>query len=146
MSATSRLPRVATEYGQRSWARVIRSAACPAVRFGARQLSLPGFSSFLSFDLDALGVSASPVAVLDDFRVLGLPLCPHPHSGFAAVTYVLEDLPADLRGRASSGIDPASGIARERWATWRHSHILIPARRPVSDPAGTGSEQIRFAC
>ena len=25
-------------------------------------------------------------------------------------------------------------------------HIRIPARRPVSDPAGTGSEQIRFAC
>ena len=45
----------------------------------ARQLSLPGFSSFLSFDLDALGVAASSVAVLDDFRVFGLPLCPHPH-------------------------------------------------------------------
>ena len=103
------LPRVATEYGQRSWARVIRSAACPAVRFGARQLSLPGFSSFLSFDLDALGVSASLVAVLDDFRVLGLPLCPHPHAGFAAVTYVLEDSPGDLRSRASSGIDIVVG-------------------------------------
>jgi len=35
MSVTSRLPRAATEYGQRSWAQVIRSAACPAVRFSA---------------------------------------------------------------------------------------------------------------
>ena len=29
------LPRVATEYGQRSWARAISSAAVAAVRFGA---------------------------------------------------------------------------------------------------------------
>jgi hypothetical protein len=71
----------------------------------ARQLSLRGFSSFLSFDLDALGVAASPVAVLDDFRVFGLPLCPHPHAGFAAVAYVLEDSRGGLRSRASSGID-----------------------------------------
>ena len=63
----------------------------------ARQLSLPGFSSFLSFDLGALGASASPVAVLDDFRVLGLPLCPHPHAGFAALTATRRRWRADMR-------------------------------------------------
>ena len=75
----------------------------PAV--AVQQRLLPGFSSLLYVDLEQLGVAASPLAVLDDFRVPGLPFSPHPHAGFAAVTYVFEDSPGDLRSRASLGAD-----------------------------------------
>lgn len=71
----------------------------------AEQRRIPGFTSLLFLDLDKLGVAASPLAVLDDFRVDGLPFSPHPHAGFAAVTYVFEDSPGDLRSRTSSGVD-----------------------------------------
>ena len=81
----------------------------------ARQRTLPGFSSLLYVDLDELGVAASPVAVLDDFRVPGLPFSPHPHAGFAAVTYVFEDSPGDLRSRASSGVDLLVGPGGIVW-------------------------------
>jgi len=81
----------------------------------AQQRALPGFSSLLYVDLDALGVAASPVAVLDDFRVPGLPFSPHPHAGFAAVTYVLEDSPGGLRSRASSGADLLVGPGGIVW-------------------------------
>jgi redox-sensitive bicupin YhaK (pirin superfamily) len=81
----------------------------------AQQRALPGFSSLLYVDLDELGVAASPVAVLDDFRVPGLPFSPHPHAGFAAVTYVFEDSPGDLRSRASSGVDLLVGPGGIVW-------------------------------
>jgi redox-sensitive bicupin YhaK (pirin superfamily) len=81
----------------------------------AQQRALPGFSSLLYVDLDKLGVAASPVAVLDDFRVPGLPFSPHPHAGFAAVTYVFEDSPGDLRSRASSGVDLVVGPGGIVW-------------------------------
>src|SRR5271165_1281061 len=88
----------------------------------AKQRPLPGFSSLLYVDLDTLGVPASPVAVLDDFRVPGLPFSPHPHAGFAAVTYVFEDSPGDLRSRASSGADltvgPGGSSGLMRAAAW----------------------------
>jgi redox-sensitive bicupin YhaK (pirin superfamily) len=71
----------------------------------AHQRALPGFTSLLYVDLQELGVAASPVAVLDDFRVTGMPVSPHPHAGFAAATYLLEDSPGGLRSRASSGAD-----------------------------------------
>jgi redox-sensitive bicupin YhaK (pirin superfamily) len=95
----------------------------------AQQRALPGFSSLLYVDLDELGVSASPVAVLDDFRVPGLPFSPHPHAGFAAVTYVFEDSPGDLRSRASSGADLVIGPGG---IVWTHAgsgvvHEEVPA-------------------
>lgn len=95
----------------------------------ARQRALPGFSSLLYVDLDELGVMASPVAVLDDFRVPGLPFSPHPHAGFAAVTYVFEDSPGGLRSRASSGVDLVVGPGG---IVWTHAgsgvvHEEIPA-------------------
>jgi redox-sensitive bicupin YhaK (pirin superfamily) len=95
----------------------------------ARQRALPGFSSLLYVDLDKLGVAASPVAVLDDFRVPGLPFSPHPHAGFAAVTYVFQDSPGDLRSRASSGVDLVLGPGG---IVWTHAgsgvvHEEIPA-------------------
>ena len=76
--------------------------------------SLPGFSSLLYVDLAALGVAASPLAVLDDFRVPGLPFSPHPHAGFAAVTYVLEDSPGDLRSPRLLRSRPHRGTRRDR--------------------------------
>ncbi len=81
----------------------------------AQQRALPGFSSLLYVDLDKLGVAASPVAVLDDFRVPGLPFSPHPHAGFAAVTYVFEDSPGGLRSRASTGVDLLVGAGGIVW-------------------------------
>jgi redox-sensitive bicupin YhaK (pirin superfamily) len=81
----------------------------------AQQRALPGFSSLVYVDLDELGVAGSPVAVLDDFRVDGLPFSPHPHAGFAAVTYVFEDSPGDLRSRASSGADLVVGPGGIVW-------------------------------
>lgn len=81
----------------------------------AKQRALPGFSSLLYVDIDELGVAASPVAVLDDFRVGGMPFSPHPHAGFAAVTYVFEDSPGDLRSRASSGVDLVVGPGGIVW-------------------------------
>lgn len=45
-----------------------------------------GTFSVHSIDLQELGERASPVAVLDHFRVRGRPFAPHPHAGFSAVT------------------------------------------------------------
>ena len=58
-----------------------------------------------SLDLQSLGQRASPLVVLDDFRVTGQPFGPHPHAGFSAVTYVFEDSPSALRSRDSLGND-----------------------------------------
>jgi redox-sensitive bicupin YhaK (pirin superfamily) len=95
----------------------------------AQQRPLPGFTSLQYLDLDTLGVAASPLAVLDDFRVAGLPFSPHPHAGFAAVTYVFEDSPGELRSRASSGADLIVGPGG---IVWTHAgrgvvHEEIPA-------------------
>ena len=53
-----------------------------------------------SIRLHELGERASPVAVLDDFRVRGEPFGPHPHAGFSALTYVFED--SQGRARAAT--------------------------------------------
>jgi redox-sensitive bicupin YhaK (pirin superfamily) len=95
----------------------------------ARPRSLPGFTSLLHVDLDQLGVTASPVAVLDDFRVPGMPFSPHPHAGFAAVTYVFEDSPGAVHSRASSGADLVVGPGG---IVWTHAgsgvvHEEVPA-------------------
>jgi hypothetical protein len=97
----------------------------------AKPRPLPGFSSLQYVDLDALGVAASPVAVLDDFRVSGLPFSPHPHAGFAAVTYVFEDSPGDLRSRASTGADLVVGPGGIVWTQAGSGvvHEEIPAVR-----------------
>jgi redox-sensitive bicupin YhaK (pirin superfamily) len=58
-----------------------------------------------SIDVNKLGAKASPVVVLDHFRVRGRPFTPHPHAGFSAVTYVLEDSQSGLRSRDSLGND-----------------------------------------
>jgi len=58
-----------------------------------------------AIDLHDLAEAASPVTVLDDFRVRGQPFSPHPHAGFSAVTYVFEDSEGKLRSRDSIGND-----------------------------------------
>ena len=68
-----------------------------------------------SIDLHQLGERASPVVVLDDFRLRGRPFAPHPHAGFSAVTYVFEDSQADLRSRTSLGNDLVVGPGGIVW-------------------------------
>ncbi len=67
------------------------------------------------FDLDELRGAASPVTVLDDFRVRGQPFPPHPHAGFSAVTYVFEDSHGALRSRDSLGNDVVGGPGGVVW-------------------------------
>jgi redox-sensitive bicupin YhaK (pirin superfamily) len=71
--------------------------------------------SVRSIDLHELGKRASPVALLDEFRVRGRPFPPHPHAGFSAVTYVFEDSPGSLRSRTSLGNDVVVGPGGVVW-------------------------------
>jgi len=73
-----------------------------------------GFSA-RSVDLHELGKRASPVVVLDHFRVRGRPFPPHPHAGFSAVTYVFEDSQTGLRSRDSLGNDVVVGPGGICW-------------------------------
>lgn len=69
-----------------------------------------------SIEMAGLGNPASPILVLDDFRVRGRPFGPHPHAGFAAVTYVFEDSAASLRSRDSLGHDWVVGPGGIVWS------------------------------
>lgn len=71
--------------------------------------------SVRSIDLEAFGPLASPLAVLDDFRVSGRPFGPHPHAGFSTVTYVFEDSQAAVRSRDSLGNDLRVGPGGIVW-------------------------------
>lgn len=68
-----------------------------------------------SIDLHERGELISPIATLDDFRVIDRPFPPHPHAGFSAVTYVFEDSPGDLRSRDSLGNDIRVGPGGIVW-------------------------------
>ena len=63
----------------------------------AQERGTGGAFSVKALDLAGAGDDSSPVIVLNDFRVRGRPFPPHPHAGFAAVTYVFEDSPGGLR-------------------------------------------------
>ena len=85
--------------------------------------------SLNAIDLHQLGGRASPIAVLDHFRVRGRPFPPHPHAGFSAVTYVFEDSRAGLRSRDSLGDDVVVGPGG---IVWTHAgrgviHEELPA-------------------
>ena len=91
--------------------------------------------SMKAFNLRELGEVASPVLHLDDFIVSGRPFPPHPHAGFAAVTYVFEDSPGGLRSRDSLGNDWVTGPGG---IVWTHAgsgmiHHEVPAEtgRPL---------------
>jgi len=90
-----------------------------AIRFSPVLPSRPSASggtfSVQAIDLSALGDWGSPVLVLDHFRVTGRPFPPHPHAGFAAVTYVFEDSPGGLRSRDSLGNDVVTGPGGIVW-------------------------------
>jgi len=72
---------------------------------GSRTKQFGTTFSVKSLNLQELGDRASPLVVLDNFRVAGHPFGPHPHAGFSAVTYVLEDSSVALRSRDSLGND-----------------------------------------
>jgi len=88
-----------------------------------------GSFSVKTIDLEALGQRASPIALLDDFRVRGQPFGPHPHAGFSAVTYVLEDSQGSLRSRDSLGNDNVVGPGGIVWtqAASGVMHEEVPA-------------------
>lgn len=97
----------------------------------AQQRLVSGFASLRTIDLHELGVWGSPLAVLDDFRVRELPFSPHPHAGFAAVTYVFRDSPGGVRSRTSTGADlivDAGGIVWTRAGSGL-VHEEVPAER-----------------
>ena len=75
------------------------------------------------------GERASPVAVLDDFRVGGRPFPPHPHAGFSALTYVFEDSEGGVRSRDSLGNDVVVGPGGIVWlqAASGALHQEVPA-------------------
>lgn len=71
--------------------------------------------SVKSLDLKDLGQRASPVVVLDDFRIRAHVFGAHPHAGFSAVTYVLEDSVGSARSRDSLGNDVIVGPGGIVW-------------------------------
>lgn len=89
-----------------------------------------GVFNVKAFNLDELGGRASPVAVLDDFRVRGRPFDPHPHAGFSAVTYVFEDSKGALRSRDSLGNDVVVGAGGIVWTQAGRGviHHEVPAQ------------------
>jgi len=74
-----------------------------------------GVFSAKSIKLHELGERASPIVVLDDFRVRGQPFAPHPHAGFSALTYVFEDSEGRARSRDSLGNDVVVGPGGIVW-------------------------------
>ncbi|MBR0834247.1 pirin family protein [Bradyrhizobium manausense] len=81
----------------------------------ARRRNHGGTFSLKAVDLSDLAEAASPVTVLDDFRVHGQPFAPHPHAGISAVTYVFEDSEGNLRSRDSLGNDVVVGPGGLVW-------------------------------
>ena len=88
-----------------------------------------GVFSAKSIKLHELGERASPIFVLDDFRVRSGPFGPHPHAGFSALTYVFEDSPGSVRSRDSLGNDVVVGPGGIVWfqAASGGLHHEIPA-------------------
>ncbi len=74
---------------------------------------------------------ASPLVLLDNFRVSGQPFGPHPHAGFSAITYIFEDSPGALRSRDSLGNDLEIGPGGIVWlqAGRGAQHQEVPAVR-----------------
>jgi len=81
----------------------------------SRPRSIGDIFSVRSLDLREMESLASPIIVLDNFRVSGQPFGPHPHAGFSAVTYVFEDSPGSLRSRDSLGNDIVVGPGGIVW-------------------------------
>lgn len=80
----------------------------PARAFG-------GPLSVHSVDLDRMRGSGLSVFTFDEFTVRGHPFGPHPHAGFSAITYVLQDSPGGLHSRDSLGNDIVVGPGGIVW-------------------------------
>lgn len=95
----------------------------------ARRRSSGSSFSVNAVDLARMGGLASPLALLDNFRVSGQPFGPHPHAGFSAITYVFEDSPGALRSRDSLGNDLEIGPGGIVWlqAGRGAQHQEVPA-------------------
>ena len=91
--------------------------------------------SALSLELEPLGERVSPIVVLDDFTVSAPIFGPHPHAGFSAVTYVLEDSPGALRNRDSLGNEiimaPGGIVWTQAGSGMLHEELPAQAGRPV---------------
>lgn len=88
-----------------------------------------------SVDLHGRGEFASPIVIVDDFRVRSRPFPPHPHAGFSAVTYVMRDSPGSLRSRVSLGEDivigPGGIVWTEAGSGVLHQEIPADSRREL---------------
>lgn len=62
--------------------------------------------------------TTSSIVLLDEFWVSADPFPPHPHAGFAAVTYVFPDSQGSLRSRDSLGDDV---VIRPGGLAWTHA-------------------------
>ena len=95
----------------------------------ARHHQSGGIFSVHAVDLSEMDGLASPLALLDDFRVSGAPFGPHPHAGFSAISYVLEDSAVALRSRDSLGNDLEIRPGGLVWleAGWGALHQEVPA-------------------
>lgn len=79
--------------------------------------------SAMRADLNGLGRFASPVVGLDHFRMSGRTFAPHPHAGFAAITYMFEDSAGGLRNRDSLGHDFVAQAGELIWTQAGHGVI-----------------------
>ena len=100
----------------------------PIVATQVRGASRSSFS-VKALDLAPLRDLQAPVLVCDDFRVSGRLFPPHPHAGFADITYVFADSAGGLRSRDSLGNDVVVGPGG---VVWTHAgqgviHHEIPA-------------------
>lgn len=95
----------------------------------ARRHGSGNIFSVSSIDLAAMNGLASPLVLLDNFRVSGQPFGPHPHAGFSAITYVFEDSRNALRSRDSLGNDLEIGPGGIVWlqAGRGAQHQEVPA-------------------
>ena len=90
--------------------------AIQLVPVGSQEKSIGADFSARSADLAAFGERASPVVTLDHFRISAPVFGPHPHAGFSAVSYVLEDSPGSLRSRDTLGNDIVMGPGGIVWS------------------------------
>jgi len=74
-----------------------------------------GTVSVRMINLLELGEPSSPVPYLFHSRERGRPFEPHPHAGFSAITYVLEDSQTGIRTRDSLGNDIVMGPGGICW-------------------------------
>ena len=97
----------------------------------AQSHSSGGIFSVSTIDLSRMSGLASPLVLLDNFRVSGRPFGPHPHAGFSAITYVFEDSGVALRSRDSLGNDLEIGPGGIVWlqAGKGAQHQEVPGAR-----------------